>query len=73
MDAISRAYRPICTGDFRGIVRSGREPDPLLGAGIPLLRDGVVVGAISNLRRDRSDPSRPIDLEAMELLAGNAA
>ncbi|MGZ6299264.1 MAG: diguanylate cyclase [Candidatus Limnocylindria bacterium] len=49
------------------------EPDPLLGAGIPLQRDGVVVGAIAILRRDRSDPFRPIDLEAMELLAGHAA
>jgi diguanylate cyclase (GGDEF)-like protein len=33
----------------------------------------VVVGAISILRRDRSDPFRSIDLEAMELLAGHAA
>jgi diguanylate cyclase (GGDEF)-like protein len=49
------------------------EPNPLLGAGIPLQRDGVVVGAISILRRDRTDPFRPIDLEAMELLAGHAA
>jgi diguanylate cyclase (GGDEF)-like protein len=49
------------------------EPDPLLGAGIPLQREGVVVGAISILRRDRSNPFRPIDLEAMELLAGHAA
>lgn len=49
------------------------EPAPLLGAGIPLQRDGVVVGAISILRRDRSNPFRPIDLEAMELLAGHAA
>jgi diguanylate cyclase (GGDEF)-like protein len=49
------------------------EPEPLLGAGIPLQRDGVVVGAISILRRDHSNPFRPIDLEAMELLAGHAA
>ena len=49
------------------------EPNALLGAGIPLQRDGVVVGAISILRRDRSDPFRPIDLEAMELLAAHAA
>ena len=49
------------------------EPNALLGAGIPLQRDGVVVGAISILRRDRTDPFRPIDLEAMELLAGHAA
>lgn len=49
------------------------EAKPLLGAGIPLQRDGVVVGAISILRRDRSNPFQPIELEAMELLAGHAA
>ena len=49
------------------------EPDPMLGAGIPLQRDGVVVGAISILRRDRANAFRAIDLEAMELLAGHAA
>jgi diguanylate cyclase (GGDEF)-like protein len=49
------------------------EPNPLLGAGIPLQRDGVVVGAIAILRRDRSEPFRSIDLEAMDLLAGHAA
>jgi diguanylate cyclase (GGDEF)-like protein len=53
--------------------RDAAQRDELLGAGIPLQRDGVVVGAISILRRDRSDPFRPIDLEAMELLAGHAA
>lgn len=45
----------------------------LLGAGIPLVRDGVVVGALSLLRTDRTDAFRPIEREAMELLAGHAA
>ncbi len=49
------------------------EPLALIGAGIPLLRDGVVVGAISILRRDRSLPFRPMEHEAMELMAGHAA
>ncbi len=53
--------------------RDTSEPITLLGAGIPLLRDGVVVGAISVMRRDRSRPFRPIEHEAMELLAGHAA
>lgn len=52
--------------------RDAAEPLPLLGAGVPLLRDGVVVGAISILRRDRSDLFRPIEHEAMDLLAGHA-
>ena len=53
--------------------RDEAEPSALLGAGIPLQREGVVVGAIAILRRDRSQAFRPIDLEAMELLAGHAA
>jgi diguanylate cyclase (GGDEF)-like protein len=48
------------------------EPEPMLGAGIPLLREGVVVGALSVLRRDRTQPFRPIEHEAMELMAGHA-
>ncbi|MEO8638976.1 MAG: sensor domain-containing diguanylate cyclase, partial [Chloroflexota bacterium] len=52
--------------------RDSAEPMPLLGAGVPLLREGVVVGAISILRRDRSDLFRPIEHEAMDLLAGHA-
>ncbi len=53
--------------------RDSPESLPMLGAGVPLMRDGVVVGAISILRRDRSDMFRPIEHEAMELLAGHAA
>jgi diguanylate cyclase (GGDEF)-like protein len=58
---------------FPAAYRDTDEPLPLLGAGIPLMRDGVVVGAISLLRRDRSQLFRPIEHEAMELLAGHAA
>jgi diguanylate cyclase (GGDEF)-like protein len=58
---------------FPSAYRDSTETEPLLGAGVPLLRDGVVVGALSILRRDRSEAFRPIDHEAMELLAGHAA
>ena len=58
---------------FPTAYRNVSEPVTLLGAGIPLMRDGVVVGAISILRRDRSQRFRPIEHEAMELLAGHAA
>ena len=44
-----------------------------LGAGIPLVRDSVVVGAMSLVRLDRTKVFRPIEREAMELLAGHAA
>jgi len=49
------------------------EQMTLLGAGIPLTREGVVVGAISILRRDLTQAFRPIETEAMDLLAGHAA
>ncbi|MDH4334462.1 MAG: diguanylate cyclase [Chloroflexota bacterium] len=45
----------------------------LSGVGIPLVRDGVVVGAISMARRTPAAAFRPIEIEAMELLAGQAA
>jgi len=57
---------------FPAAYRDSSEPMALLGAGVPLLRDGVVVGAISILRRDRLDLFRPIEHEAMDLLAGHA-
>jgi diguanylate cyclase (GGDEF)-like protein len=58
---------------FPAAYRDSTEALPLLGAGIPLLRDGVVLGAISIVRRDQSHQFQPIDHEAMELLAGHAA
>jgi diguanylate cyclase (GGDEF)-like protein len=58
---------------FPAAYRDSPERKPLLGAGIPLLRDGVVVGAISIIRRDLAHPFHPIEHEAMELLAGHAA
>ena len=58
---------------FPAAYRDAAEPMALLGAGVPLVRDGVVVGALSIVRRDRSQPFRPIEHEAMELLAGHAA
>jgi diguanylate cyclase (GGDEF)-like protein len=56
--------------DFRQLAD---HPIELLGAGIPLIRDGVVVGALSLLRNDATDAFRPIEREAMELIGGHAA
>ena len=53
--------------------RDGVEPLNLSGAGIPLVRDGVVVGAISITRHTPAAAFRPIEIEAMQLLAGQAA
>jgi diguanylate cyclase (GGDEF)-like protein len=53
--------------------REGAAPMAALGAGLPLIRDGVVVGALSIVRRDQTDAFRPIEREAMELLTGHAS
>jgi diguanylate cyclase (GGDEF)-like protein len=44
-----------------------------LAAGVPLVRDSVVVGAITVGRVDAAASFRPIELEALELLAGHAS
>jgi diguanylate cyclase (GGDEF)-like protein len=61
------------TIQFPAAYRADAERVTLLGAGVPLIRDGVVVGALSIMRRDLQDHFRPIEREAMELLAGHAA
>jgi diguanylate cyclase (GGDEF)-like protein len=61
------------TPQFPASYRDDAEPMTMLGAGVPLIRDGVVVGAMSIVRRDLADHFRPIEREAMELLAGHAA
>jgi diguanylate cyclase (GGDEF)-like protein len=58
---------------FPASYREAAEPMTLLGAGVPLVRDGAVVGALSIMRRDLSDNFTPLEREAMELLAGHAA
>jgi diguanylate cyclase (GGDEF)-like protein len=61
------------TAQFPASYREGAEPMSMLGAGVPMVRDGVVVGALSIVRHDQADHFRPIEREAMELLAGHAA
>jgi diguanylate cyclase (GGDEF)-like protein len=61
------------TNQWPASYREGAEPMTMLGAGVPLIRDGVVAGAISMVRKDLNDAFRPIEREAMELLAGHAA
>ncbi|TMB50437.1 MAG: diguanylate cyclase [Chloroflexi bacterium] len=45
----------------------------VIAAGVPLVRDSVVVGAITVGRVDATARFRPIELEALELLAGHAS
>ena len=61
------------TEQFPASYREGAEPMTMLGAGVPMASDGVVVGALSIVRRDATDSFRPIEREAMDLLAGHAA
>ncbi|HEX6474493.1 MAG TPA: diguanylate cyclase [Candidatus Limnocylindria bacterium] len=61
------------TEQFPASYREGKDPMTVLGAGVPLVRDGVVVGALSIVRRDVTAAFRPIEREAMDLLAGHAA
>jgi diguanylate cyclase (GGDEF)-like protein len=61
------------TDSFPAAYRATAEPMTLLGAGVPLVRDGVVVGALSIMRRDQADAFSVLEREAMELLAGHAA
>ena len=58
---------------FPASYRETAEEMTLLGAGVPLIRDGVVVGALSIMRRDLTDQFTALEREAMELLAGHAA
>ncbi len=53
--------------------QEGTAPLSMSGAGFPLVRDGVVVGALSITRHAPAAALRPIEIEAMELLAGQAA
>ena len=53
------------------------EPDaptePMSGAAVPLIRDDVVVGALTVLRNDVDRPFAPNEVEALPILAGLVA
>jgi diguanylate cyclase (GGDEF)-like protein len=52
---------------------SGGDLKPLAGAAVPLIRDDVVVGALTILRFDVERPFGADELEAMPILAGLVA
>lgn len=54
-------------------VAAGATRDVLAGAAVPLIRDDVVVGALTLVRRDLERPFSPDDLEALPILAGLVA
>ncbi|HET9615125.1 MAG TPA: sensor domain-containing diguanylate cyclase, partial [Candidatus Limnocylindrales bacterium] len=56
------------------ILRSGGDlGPPMAGAAVPLIRDDVVVGALTLLRSDVRRPFAPDELEALPIVAGLVA
>jgi diguanylate cyclase (GGDEF)-like protein len=51
----------------------GGVTDPLAGAAVPLIRDDVVVGALTILRMGVDKPFAPDELEALPIVAGLVA
>ncbi len=55
------------------IVAGGGPTEPMAGAAVPLIRDDVVVGALTILRMDIAKPFAPDELEALPIIAGLVA
>ncbi len=55
------------------IVAGGGPTDLMAGAAVPLIRDDVVVGALTILRMDIAKPFAPDELEALPIIAGLVA
>ncbi len=58
---------------YPAAVRHLTRPDRFLAAGVPLIRDGVVVGVLLVGRIDRDKPFRRLELDALGLLGSQAA
>jgi diguanylate cyclase (GGDEF)-like protein len=60
-------------GTNAAAMAAGATPDILAGAAVPLIRDDVVVGALTLVRRELDRPFGPDELEALPILAGLVA
>ncbi|HEX2753907.1 MAG TPA: sensor domain-containing diguanylate cyclase [Candidatus Limnocylindrales bacterium] len=54
-------------------IAAGTPTEPMAGVAVPLIRDDVVVGALSLVRHDLDRPFTPDELEALPILAGVVA
>jgi diguanylate cyclase (GGDEF)-like protein len=54
-------------------IEAGSSPLPMVGVGMPLVRDDVVVGALTLARTDLSHPFAPDELEALPIVGGLVA
>ncbi len=59
--------------EFPAALRGARVPDVLVGASFPLLRDGVVLGAVAVTRLDLARPFTELEIETMPLIASQIA
>ena len=59
--------------DARARRSPAARPEPMSGAAVPLIRDDVVVGALTVLRNDVDRPFAPNEVEALPILAGLVA
>ena len=55
--------------DFPATLRGARVPDVLVCSSFPLMRDDVVIGAVSVIRLDLARTFTPLELEMMPLIA----
>jgi diguanylate cyclase (GGDEF)-like protein len=65
-DRFEPSRRPI-------LAEPGAPTEPMSGAAVPLIRDDVVVGALTVLRTDVDRPFAPNEVEALPILAGLVA
>jgi diguanylate cyclase (GGDEF)-like protein len=54
-------------------IEAGATRQPMAGLGVPLVRDDVVVGALTLVRHDLDRPFTPDELEALPIVAGVVA
>lgn len=54
-------------------IEAGATLQPMAGLGVPLVRDDVVVGALTLVRHDLDRPFTPDELEALPIVAGVVA
>jgi diguanylate cyclase (GGDEF)-like protein len=54
-------------------IAAGMPAQPIAGVAVPLVRDDVVVGALSLIRHDLDRPFAPDELEALPIVAGVVA
>jgi diguanylate cyclase (GGDEF)-like protein len=55
-----------------GFLAEEPPPPPMLGASIPLVRDGAVLGALTLMRRDRAHRFSELERDALAMLAQQA-